>query len=187
MSGCAPELRLLPRRTGRAVSQPSPAIDSENVHDSPKLGDAVAYRINQTNRLLLTHLARFLDTHQRGLTPEKWFLLARLREDGPLRQVELTEPALGDAPNVSRLVDGLTTAGLVERNDDPTDRRCRILSLSVAGASLADELHQRATQERRRVFAGLADDDLQRFTEALDRIDGNLRALLTSDADRSES
>lgn len=162
------------------MTEPSHGTAIEaSVHDSPRLDDAVAYRIHRTNRLLLTHLARFLETSRHGLTPEKWFILARIRQDGPLRQVELTEPALEDAPNVSRLVERLVGDGLVERQPDPTDRRSRILKLSPSGITLADELRERAVTERRRVFAGFSHADLQTFTEALDRLDANIRPSLT--------
>jgi DNA-binding MarR family transcriptional regulator len=148
------------------------------VHASPLLSDAVAYRIHQTNRLLLTHLGRFLETSKRGLTPEKWFVLARLRHDAPLRQSELVESALEDGPNVSRLVDAMVNAGLVDRSLDPADRRGRVLDLTEHGRALANELHERAVVERARVFAGFSEDDLTVLTAALDRIDNNVRAML---------
>jgi DNA-binding MarR family transcriptional regulator len=148
------------------------------VHTSPLLSDAVAYRIHQTNRLLLTHLGRFLETSKRGLTPEKWFVLARLRQDAPLRQSQLVELALEDGPNVSRLVDGMVNAGLVERSLDPTDRRGRVLDLTEHGRVVADELFGRAIVERARVFAGFSEDELKLLTVALERIDTNVRAML---------
>ncbi len=153
----------------------------ESVHEAQRLEDAVAYRLHRTNRLLLTHLARFLETSRHGLTPEKWFVLARLREGGATRQVELTEPALEDAPNVSRLVESLVAAELVERRPDPDDRRGRILQLSVAGKQLADELHERAVIERFRVFDGFTESELAALTAALDRLDSNVRPLLTQE------
>jgi MarR family transcriptional regulator for hemolysin len=179
MSRFTAELCLLRGRTCRPVTEPSrdTAVEA-SIHESPRLDDAVAYRIHRTNRLLLTHLARFIQTSQHGLTPEKWFILARLRQDSPLHQVELTEPALEDAPNVSRLVESLVGAGLVERHPDPKDRRNRILKITPEGASVADELHKRSVIERRRVFDGFTETDLTALTETLDRLDANIRPAL---------
>ena len=54
-----------------------------------------------------------------GVSPEQWFILARLaRASGPVRQIDLAEPVLGDPPNVSRLIDALVQDDLVERRAD---------------------------------------------------------------------
>lgn len=155
-----------------------------SIHESPRLDDAIAYRIHRTNRLLLTHLARFLQTSRHGVTPEKWFILARLHTDGPMRQADMTEPALEDAPNVSRLVDSLVDAELVQRKPDPDDRRNRILSLTPSGQQLARHLHHRAVEERRRVFNGFDQDQLDHLKAALDRLDANVRPLLANDTEQ---
>lgn len=149
------------------------------VHESPRLDDAVAYRIHRANRLLLTHLARFLDVSAQGLTPETWFVLARIHADGPLRLVDLTEPALDDAPNVSRLVDRLVSAGWVERRPAPDDRRSKLVSVTPEGRRVASKLHERAVDERRRVFAGFDERQLAALTDALDRIEDNIRPGLS--------
>lgn len=151
-------------------------------HREDRLDRAVAYRIHLTDRLLLTHLARFLAVADHGLTPESWFVLARVAEEGSVRQVDLTEPALVDAPNVSRLSDRLVAAGLVERRPDPDDGRARVLVATEEGRRVTAELKRRAIDERRRVFAGLDDDELATFLATLDRVQANVRGLLAPDA-----
>ena len=54
-------------------------------HVSP-IEDALAYQIHRTNRLLLTHLGRFLESHGTELSPEKFFIVMKLHEAGPLPQ-----------------------------------------------------------------------------------------------------
>jgi DNA-binding MarR family transcriptional regulator len=147
-------------------------------HLSSDLEDAVAFRIHRTNRLLRTHLARFLERHEPGLSPEQWFVLARVAQLGPVRQADLTEPVLGDPPNVSRLVDSLVARGHLERSPDPADRRSWRLTLTRGGRALTKKIQDRAVEERRRVFEGLDDDQLDALTIALDRIDDNVRMLL---------
>ena len=152
------------------------------VHQSPNLDDAIAYRLHRTNRLLLTHLARILEDHHQGLTPEKWFILARLGQSAPLRQVELTEGALEDAPNVSRLVDRLVEDGLVDRSPDPKDRRAKTLALTASGTKLAKKLDQMAIEERHRVFEGFTAREMCALVKVLDRLDDNVRPLLAKAA-----
>lgn len=144
----------------------------------PILEDALAFRLHRTNRLLRTHLRRFLEAHEPGLSPEQWFVLARIAERGPVKQVELAEPVLGDPPNVSRLVDALVARGDVQRSPDPADRRSWSLTLTPDGRARTAELLVHVVDERRRVFAGFTDDDLDALAATLARIDVNVRGLL---------
>ncbi|MDN5860263.1 MAG: MarR family transcriptional regulator [Pseudonocardia sp.] len=106
-------------------------------------------------------------------------MLARLGGREPVRQVDLAEPVLGDPPNVSRLVDALVAHGHVERAPDPADRRSVRLSLTDLGRARRTELLGLAAAERERVFDGFDGDELDRLVTALDRIDANVRRLLT--------
>ena len=144
------------------------------------LDDALAFRVHRSNRLLRTHLRRFLETHEPGLSPEQWFVLVRISERGPVKQVDLAEPVLGDPPNVSRLVDALVERGLVQRAPDPADRRRWAVSLTPEGRERTERLLGHTVAERERVFAGLSEAELAAFATALDRIDDNVRRLLAA-------
>ena len=160
-----------------ASAQPGPAAAR---HRSPVLDDALAFRLNRTNRLLRTHLARFLARHVPGISPEQWFILARVAQGPRVRQVDLAERVLADPPNVSRLVDALVARGLVRRSPDPADRRSWLLSLTRQGRQVTARLLDHTITERQLVFDGFADDELDALAAALDRIDANLRRLLSS-------
>ena len=147
-------------------------------HTSTRLDDALAFRLHRSSRFLRTHLLRVLDEHGDGVSPEQYFVMAKLRERQPRRQVELAEPVLGDPPNVSRLVDALSTRGLVERTSDPADRRSWLVRLTPAGLRLATALERHVVAERAAVFAGFDDHDLGMLERLLDRLDDNLRDLL---------
>jgi DNA-binding MarR family transcriptional regulator len=147
-------------------------------HQSPDLEDALAFRIHRTNRLLRTHLGRFLDQREPGLSPEQWFVLARIAQRAPVRQVTLAEPVLGDPPNVSRLVDALVDRGYVARSPDPDDRRSWLLTLTRRGETRVTHLLAAAVEQRELVFAGFSDDELDTLATYLDRIDANVRQLL---------
>ena len=158
-------------------AEPGPAAVR---HRSPVLDDALAFRLNRTNRLLRTHLARFLDRHVPGISPEQWFILARVAQGPRVRQVDLAERVLADPPNVSRLVDALVARGLVRRSPDPADRRSWLLSPTKQGRQVTARLLDHTITERQLVFDGFADDELDALAAALDRIDANLRRLLSS-------
>lgn len=140
-----------------------------------RIDDAVAFHIHRTNRLLLTHLGRVLEGT--GLTPEQFFLVMRLHGAGQLSQKDLVDVALGDGPNVSRLVERLVRAGLVDRLEDPLDRRARLLELSAAGTRVVRELQPVILAQRRAVFAGLADEDIATLLSTLEHIDTTIHSL----------
>ena len=70
--------------------------------------------------------------------------------------------------------------GLVRRSPDPADRRSWLLSLTKQGRQVTTRLLDHTITERQLVFDGFADDELDALAAALDRIDANLRRLLSS-------
>jgi DNA-binding MarR family transcriptional regulator len=96
-----------------------------------------------------------------------------------LRQVsDLGRPTMGDlaehlhlSPStVTGLVDELVARDLVERLEDPEDRRIVRATLTASGRRHRDQ-HRRAQQQRLAgVFAALSDEDLERIESALERL-----------------
>ncbi|HEV7147329.1 MAG TPA: MarR family transcriptional regulator [Pedococcus sp.] len=76
-----------------------------------------------------------------AVAPHQFSVLARL--DGtPRTPGELAEIERVSAPSMTRTVGGLVDRGLVERTDDPSDRRQVILSLTPAGTRLLKEIRR---------------------------------------------
>jgi DNA-binding MarR family transcriptional regulator len=72
-----------------------------------------------------------------GLTPSQAEALHVIAERGPLALLELGRLLVCESGSPSRLVDGLVRAGLVERVDDPVDRRRVTLTLTARGRAAA--------------------------------------------------
>lgn len=70
-------------------------------------------------------------------------------------------------PAASILVDGLVGLGLVERSEDPADRRRTIVRLSPRGHELALRLQQGERRVVRALVGRLADDDLAALVRGL--------------------
>jgi DNA-binding MarR family transcriptional regulator len=115
-----------------------------------------------------------------GLTTTQRLALIELVDSGPLRLGVLAERIGANDPTVSRAIDGLVAAGIVERRADPQDRRA-VLHLATAKG--------RAWVKRRRTeVAAALDEALARLTPAdrarLLRLVSRLNSELT-DASRS--
>ena len=77
-----------------------------------------------------------------ALAPHQFSVLARL-EGTPRTPGELAEIERVSAPSMTRTVGALVARGLVERTDDPADRRQVILSLTPAGVTMLKDSRRR--------------------------------------------
>lgn len=81
-----------------------------------------------------------------GLTPSQAEALRVIAERGPLSLRELGGLLVCETGSPSRLVDGLVRAGLVERIEDPDDRRRVTLTLTPTGRTAADHVCEAEAQ-----------------------------------------
>ena len=100
--------------------------------------------------------------------------IARLGEG--LRQGALAEELGIEGPSLVRILDQLCAAGLVERRDDPNDRRAKTLHLSDEGRAMAALVEVRLDALRSSLLAEVADADLTATLRALTRFEAALEA-----------
>ncbi len=102
-------------------------------------------------------------------------LLSLIVDRGPVRASELLRLIAVDQSTLSRQVRSLVDHGLVERAEDPDDRRAMLLSASAQGrdAVLATREHWRATLAG--LMAGWTADERQTFLTSLTRLSVELR------------
>jgi len=82
------------------------------------------------------------------------------RMNGDVRQGVLAE-ALGiEGPSLVRSVDQLVEAGLVERREDPADRRAKTLHLTEAGKAVCEPIEAALALMRVSLFDGVPDEDV---------------------------
>jgi MarR family transcriptional regulator, transcriptional regulator for hemolysin len=96
-----------------------------------------------------------------GLTEATWLPLLRIaRSETPMRQNELAASLSLDGSSVVRLLDTLENSGLIERCEDPADRRAKSLALTARGRRTVDQV-ERVSQDIRDVVLGkVSDEDL---------------------------
>jgi DNA-binding MarR family transcriptional regulator len=89
---------------------------------------------------MLERMARL--SKETGLPPGSLKALQRLRQGGYLSMRDIARGLGCDPSYVTGLVDELVEHGLVERQNDPNDRRVRTVVLTPAGVSVADRMEQ---------------------------------------------
>lgn len=94
----------------------------------------------------------------RGTTRAQWIVLFRLRQQEGLSQVDLAEVLELQPISLVRLLDRLVEHGLLERRQDPRDRRANRLFLTASGRQLVDDLDS--------LRDGIATDVLQEIPDS---------------------
>ena len=109
-------------------------------------------------------------------------ILGRLGQDG-VRPGVLAE-ALGlEASSLVRVIDLLIDNGLIERREDPQDRRAKILKLTGDGTARAAQMEAALLPFRRGVFAGLDPADIAACLRVLRHVEAQT-GKLDSSADK---
>ncbi|WP_413988429.1 MarR family winged helix-turn-helix transcriptional regulator [Labrys okinawensis] len=88
------------------------------------------------------------------------FLTISRMGDG-VRQVALAEAVGLEGPSLVRLLDQLCEAGLVERREDPQDRRAKMLFLTRKGRALTVLIEQELVTLREQVLGSVSLEDLE--------------------------
>ena len=88
-------------------------------------------------------------------------LLIAARLDAPVRQVALAELTGIEGPSLVRLLDQLCAADLVRRDEDPDDRRAKIISLTDEGRSVTAKIERELIGLRAGVLNDVSREDLE--------------------------
>ena len=103
-----------------------------------------------------------------GLSMPQISILMQLHHKGPCGMSEVSNRFDISAAAASQLVEKLVHAGYLDRAEDPSDRRAKLLTLSAKG----EELIQRGTEERYRwmddLTSKLSTEEQAKVVAALD-------------------
>lgn len=145
-----------------------------------------------------SHLEDRLDVELREgheLSLAEYGVLVNLSEAGPqgLRMSELAERLLLSRSGLTRRIDSMVRAGLVERRSCPNDGRGSFASLTPAGASRLEEAAPTHVAGVRRYLIDALGGDLSGLASGLSRIQAALggtgeprRPRLESDCDEAD-
>jgi DNA-binding MarR family transcriptional regulator len=109
-----------------------------------------------------------------GVTRAQWKVLFRLERQPGLRQIELADMLDIEPITLSRIVDRLEEAGLVERAADPADRRAWRLHVTAKAQPLIAKLHEVADEMIAEAFAGLEPREIEITRKVLARTRENV-------------
>jgi MarR family transcriptional regulator, transcriptional regulator for hemolysin len=112
-----------------------------------------------------------------GLTLPQCRALVYLAGNEAISQVQLAEFTDIEPMSLVRILDRMEAEGLVERRNDPADRRARCLYLKPKAKPLIDEIWQLVEVTRREAFAGIPKKQSELLTSLLAQVQANFLSL----------
>ena len=108
-----------------------------------------------------------------GVTRAQWKVLFRLERQPGLRQIELADMLDIEPITLSRIIDRLEEAGLVDRVADPADRRAWRLHVTAKAQPLIEKLRSVADEMISEAFAGIDPEHVAITRAVLGRVREN--------------
>ncbi|QEL22680.1 MarR family transcriptional regulator [Bosea sp. F3-2] len=132
------------------------------------------FQLVETSRLLRTYVDQ--RARQHGTTRAQWGVMSRLRRQEGLNQAALAEQMDLQPISLARLLDRLQGQNLIERREDPADRRAYRLYLTREGRALVDDLDEVRTAIAQEVLGGVDEGSILSALETLATIREQTRA-----------
>jgi DNA-binding MarR family transcriptional regulator len=110
--------------------------------------------VSRMRRTAYDHLMRPL-----GVTRAQWWVLAHLSRHDGMMQTELADQLEVGKASLGALIERMVAAGLVERREDPADRRAKRVHMAPAGYQLLTRMTTTEELFNRRILGGLSSAD----------------------------
>ena len=141
-------------------------MSDQTSHQDYQLSAQVGFNLRRANQ---RHVAIF-QRHVDGLTPTQFAAMARVHELGPLSQNRLGRLTAMDSATIKGVVERLTAKKLVSLNQDPNDKRLRLVSLTQTGRTLMIVATEQALAARVETLAPLSDDEAAQLEALLTKL-----------------
>jgi MarR family transcriptional regulator, transcriptional regulator for hemolysin len=115
-----------------------------------------------------------------GLTRSQWQVVAFLSRNEGIQQGTLAELLDVEPITLTRILDRLEEADLVERRSHPTDRRIRLLHLKPKAHPLLEQIFAIGATTRAEAFEGVVQEDRDRLFNILSALKTNLLVKASS-------
>lgn len=150
----------------------------------PKHGD-MEYGFSQLLRDVHRSFTRALQSRiaSHGVTMGQWLFLRALWHEDGITQRELSQRVGMMEPTTVTALNGMERRDLVQRVRNPHDRRKVNIFLTEKGRSLRDVLLPCAVEINQLAMRGLANEEVSRTMELMQRVMDNLRELNAGGAD----
>ncbi len=104
------------------------------------------------------------------ITPQQYAVLSVLADNDGVDQITLAGLAALNRTTAGEIVDRMVSAGLLERRDNPLDRRVKNIFLTKPSLKLLSDVHEAVVRVQHRLLEPLGPAERETFIELLARI-----------------
>ena len=127
--------------------------------------DQIGFNLYKVSLLFRRELVKCLNEYD--ITPEQWQILAILWKNESLKQTQIMELTLQDAPTVSRMLNLLKKKGLVLANKSSKDKRETLITVTQKGSKLKDIIPKKVMKHFNPILNKVSNDRKEIFTDIL--------------------
>lgn len=141
------------------------------------MGDALELPLGKLFSLLAKDYMGTFSNRLKHLPISRYYypLLLIHEAQGSLNQQNLADELQVDKVSVVRIVDYLSENNLLERRQNPRDRREQLLRITPAGEKLIEQIRQAIADTNELCLAGFTAADIARLETYLSRLSANLK------------
>lgn len=137
-------------------------------------GELYSFITGKASTAIARRLQRKLNHASVNLTIEQWSILYHLWKQDGMTQQELCEASFRDKPSITRLVDNLEKAGLVNRVTDENDRRSNRIYLTADAQKLEEKTMKLAEDTLNEALKGVPAEHVEISKQVLQTVYENL-------------
>lgn len=134
--------------------------------------DRLGFLVHDAARLIRKRFEQRASEY--GLSAAQWRLLFRLGKEPGVAQARLAELLEIEPISVSRLLDRMEEGGWIERRQDASDRRVRMVFPTLKARETYGYVRSLAGEVYEEALAGVPDETRKALIEALEGISRNL-------------
>ncbi len=139
------------------------------------LDDSAGFLLGVTYRKMTNLFHQRLKPY--GITSEQWIVLYCIHENHGLMQKDIAERTSKDRPTITRILDALSSKGLIKKEAGIDDRRSNRIYASDEGKALIEETADIEHRTVAEATAGLSTEEYELLIKLLNQIGETIKRL----------
>jgi DNA-binding MarR family transcriptional regulator len=142
------------RRSGKRTRGASVVVSRRTSGDLEKQAIRLSFLIHDVSRLRRTAYDQLMKPL--GVTRAHWWVLAHLSRNDGMMQTQLADALEVGKASLGTLIERLEQGGLIERREDPIDKRAKRVYMSRAGQQLLKKMTQEESGLNELILKGIS-------------------------------